>query len=348
MIQDLSYGFLDNQYRHLLPQEDDLVVCVQGNRLLFRRNEDNTLALPTVKQVEGWRGNWEYWLDEPYRYVFTLQERRFFLWLGKAEQPAEEAFFFMGTREVREPESKDLCFGAMTAWHLYCWYRDNRFCGRCATPTEHDESERALVCPQCGRRIYPRILPAVIVAVTWRNETQDVSKILLTKYSPKTGHAFPYYALVAGFTEIGETLEGTVRREVFEETGLRVKNIRYYKSQPWSVVDDLLMGFFCEADTEAMQAENAAQNASEAILDANGDPVIHLDENELRTGVWLTPEEMTLQPDAYSLTNEMMLLFKAGRIHSPDDLPLDLTRPDIEELEQQFYGNRSFDQSVKL
>ena len=155
------------------------------------------------------------------------------------------------------------------------------------------------------------------------NKQEDKHKILLTKYSPKTGHAFPYYALVAGFTEIGETLEECVQREVMEETGLKVKNIRYYKSQPWGVVDDLLMGFYCEADSDE--------------LDDKGDPVIHLDENELRTGVWLTPNEMTLQPDAYSLTNEMMLLFKSENIHSPEELPLPLERKDIEALEREFY-----------
>ena len=172
------------------------------------------------------------------------------------------------------------------------------------------------------------------MAVTYYNKQEDKHKILLTKYSPKTGHAFPYYALVAGFTEIGETLEECVQREVMEETGLKVKNIRYYKSQPWGVVDDLLMGFYCEWDEDA---QKALSDGAEDLFDDKGDPVIHLDENELRTGVWLSPEEMTLQPDAYSLTNEMMLLFKSESIHSPAELPLPLQRKDIEALEREFF-----------
>ncbi|MBR5752879.1 MAG: NUDIX domain-containing protein, partial [Clostridia bacterium] len=344
MIQDIAPHKLNNHYEPgRVPGADSPVVCFFWSDVLVRTQadiEDDLSFLPTYGELP--KGTDVHFLfDYDGAPVFAT-------WYD--EEPEIKGFELFTIKDLRNLVllEKHQVFLLMTALQLANWYRDNRFCGRCATPTEHDSDERALVCPQCGRRIYPRILPAVIVAVTWQNESQDCSKILLTKYSPKTGHAFPYYALVAGFTEIGETLEGTVRREVFEETSLRVKNIRYYKSQPWSVVDDLLMGFFCEADTDAMQAENAAQNPSEAILDANGDPVIHLDENELRTGVWLTPEEMTLQPDAYSLTNEMMLLFKAGRIHSHDDLPLALTRADIEELEQQFYGNRGFDRPVKL
>ena len=166
MIQDLSFGSLDNQYRYTKPQADDVVVCIQGNRILFRRKEDDTLEMPTLQQVESWSANWEYWLEEPYRYVFTLQGRRFFLWLGKAEQPEDEAYFFLPAPVVREPESRDLCFGAMTAWHLYCWYRDNRFCGRCGHTTVHDDKERMMRCPECGNMIFPKIAPAAIIALT--------------------------------------------------------------------------------------------------------------------------------------------------------------------------------------
>ena len=107
-----------------------------------------------------------------------------------------------------------------------------------------------LKCPSCGHLIYPRIVPAVIVGV------KNGDKILLTKYRK----GFTPFALIAGFTEIGETLEETVAREVMEEAGIRVKNIQYYKSQPWGVVDDLLAGFYCEVD---------------------GDTEIHMDASEL-------------------------------------------------------------------
>ena len=108
----------------------------------------------------------------------------------------------------------------------------------------------------------------------------------------ETGRAdVPYYALIAGFTEIGETLEETVAREVMEEAGIKVKNIKYYKSQPWGMAQDILMGFYCEVD---------------------GDDTIHMDKNELRYAEWVNREDVELQPNNLSLTNEMMQVFKEG------------------------------------
>jgi len=178
---------------------------------------------------------------------------------------------------------REVIFAAWTAFQLYNWYRDNRYCGRCGGMTALAEDERAVVCPACDRRIYPRIIPAVIVGVTHGDE------ILMTKYR---GRDIPYYALIAGFTEIGETLEQTVAREVMEEAGLRVKNIRYYKSQPWAIVDDLLAGFYCDVD---------------------GSTEIHMDATELKEAVWVRREDVTGQPNDFSLTNEMMLVFRDGR-----------------------------------
>ena len=83
-----------------------------------------------------------------------------------------------------------------------------------------------------------------------------------------------------------------MEREVMEEVGLKVRNIRYYKSQPWAIADDILAGFYCDVD---------------------GDTTIRLDTSELKEGVWMRREEVVLQPDDYSLTNEMMMMFKEGK-----------------------------------
>ena len=101
-----------------------------------------------------------------------------------------------------------------------------------------------------------------------------------------------FYALIAGFTEIGETLEECVAREVMEEVGLRVKNLRYYKSQPWGSARDILMGFYCDVD---------------------GATDIRLQEDELKEGVWVRREDIEGQSDDFSLTHEMMMVFKEGR-----------------------------------
>ena len=196
-----------------------------------------------------------------------------------------EGYVFRDSRALRRMDigPRENIFAEFTGHQIYRWYRDNHYCGTCGGTTRHSTKERAIRCTNCGRTIYPRILPAVIVAVT------SGDRILMTKYADRP---LSMYALVAGFVEIGEALEDTIRREVMEEVGLKVKNIRYYKSQPWGIVDDILMGFYCEVD---------------------GDDTIRLDKNELKEGKWFRRDEVQLQPTDFSLTNEMMKEFKEGR-----------------------------------
>lgn len=114
--------------------------------------------------------------------------------------------------------------------------------------------ERAFVCPQCGIREYPKINPAIIVAVS------DGDELLMIK-SP--GSTSGRYHLIAGYVEVGETFEQTVAREVMEEVGVKVKNIRYYKSQPWAFSDTIMVGFTAELDGErtpfVLQEEEIAE-----------------------------------------------------------------------------------------
>jgi NAD+ diphosphatase len=147
----------------------------------------------------------------------------------------------------------------------------------------HSAKERAVECPDCGTVVYPRISPAVIVGVI------NGERILLTRYSGRP--ASSNYALVAGFAEIGETFEETVRREVLEETGVKVRNIRYYKSQPWAFSSSLLAGFYCDVD---------------------GDDTITLDETELGLGVWMPRSDIEEYDTSVSLTSEMIDMFRRG------------------------------------
>ena len=284
MLQDLSFGSLDNQYRHHLPQEDDYIVCVRGNEILLAQREDGTLTVPRMEEVEQWRGTWEHWLDEPYRYVFTMQEKRFFLWLGAAGECGDESYSYRPAALLRTPDSKDVCFAMMTAWHLYCWYRDNRFCGRCSHPTVHDDKERMMRCPSCGNMIFPRIAPAAIIALT------NGDKLMLSKYA---GRAYTRYGLLAGFIEIGETAEEAVAREVMEEVGLKVKNVRYYKSQPWGIAGNLSVGYFCDLDGE--------------------NDTVTLDETELASAEWFRRDSIPYTDEGISLTGEMIRIFQEGR-----------------------------------
>lgn len=126
-------------------------------------------------------------------------------------------------------------------WHLAGravqlveWGRTHRFCGRCGTPTTPADGERALVCPACGLKAYPRLAPAAIVLV----ERDDTVLLARNVHFP-----LPMYSLLAGFVEPGETLEQTVHREVREEVGIEVTDVRYVGSQPWPFPHSLMIGF---------------------------------------------------------------------------------------------------------
>ena len=273
MIQDIQPELFQNHYEHLKPQSGDRVLYFYENKLLARYDENGRKVI-----YPGWE---EFSAVSEIVYAFTLSNERYFLMMETKNIP--DGYGWYAIQELRGlvQQSNTGIFIAFTAWHLWKWYQSSRFCGCCGTKTDFDTAERAMVCPKCGYKIYPRINPAVIVGVT------NGDRIVLTKYNVGYGHN----ALIAGFTEIGETMEETVRREVMEEVGLKVKNIRYYKSQPWGIAADILIGYYCEVD---------------------GDDTIHRDNNELKYAEWVRREDIILQPDNLSLTNEMMMMFKNG------------------------------------
>lgn len=121
------------------------------------------------------------------------------------------------------------------ACHVMQWLSVSKFCGSCGSRNGFHQSELARVCPACGRVEYPRVSPAIIVRITNKND-----QILLAHDSKFTENI---YSLVAGFCEAGERLEDTVEREVFEEVGVGVKNIRYIASQSWPFPNSLMVGF---------------------------------------------------------------------------------------------------------
>jgi NAD+ diphosphatase len=126
---------------------------------------------------------------------------------------------------------------AVRAKQIVLWDRTHQYCGQCGTATKSVEDERAKVCPQCGLQCFPRLSPAVIVAVT-RDD-----KILLAR-----AQRFPegFYSVLAGYVEPGETLEQCVKREILEEVGIEVQNIRYFGSQSWPFPHSLMIGFTAE------------------------------------------------------------------------------------------------------
>lgn len=149
---------------------------------------------------------------------------------------------------------------------LVGWRYNTRFCGRCGGKLKDHETLTARVCPDCGNQIFPRIEPCIITVVSRKD-----GKILLAKHVQRNTNI---YACIAGFIEAGETVEHAVAREVMEETGLRIKDIRYYGSQSWPFPSQLMLGFTAEYD--------------------GGE--IHLQEDELADAQWFEREGCPLSP----------------------------------------------------
>lgn len=120
------------------------------------------------------------------------------------------------------------------------WHRDHQFCGQCGAPTTASEKDRSRVCKVCSQTFYPRLSPSIIALVTKGEE------LLLAKNTRARGN---FYSTLAGFIEPGESIEEAVHREVYEEVGIRIKNLRYYSSQSWPFPNSLMLGFHAEYDS---------------------------------------------------------------------------------------------------
>lgn len=279
MIQDISPHHFKNEYRLQPPRREDYWLCYDGRKVLLKI-EAGGIDYPTFAEMESTCQKED--LYEDYTYLFSIDDKRFYLGDAKYAEKLDD-YTWEDTQIFRSAAPKYLQFAGVTGWQLYRWYDTRKFCGHCGTSLVHDEKERMMRCPKCGNMEFPKICPAVIIGVTYGN------KLLMSKYA---GREYKKYALLAGFAEVGESIEETVRREVMEEVGLKVKNITYYKSQPWSFTDTLLMGFFCELD---------------------GEEEITLDREELALAEWFEREDIPVKEEDLSLTNEMIMVFKNGR-----------------------------------
>ena len=134
------------------------------------------------------------------------------------------------------------------AFQIIHWERTHQFCGRCGGRTRLKTGERARECPDCGLVIYHEISPAIIVAVVRGAE-------ILLAQSHRFRNAF--YSVLAGFVEPGETFEETVRREVREEVGIELNNIRYFGSQPWPFPNSLMVGFMSDYESGEIRIDES-------------------------------------------------------------------------------------------
>lgn len=279
MIQDIGPGRYVNHYDpEKRPADADFVIFF-SERKLFCRTGKGELRFPTYGELADRSGL--------FRYLFSIDGEGFYLALEREcvpkAPPVWEGWELTPLFSLQRLQPRHLAFAALEAVTLGGWYAGNRYCGRCGQERVHSDVERALRCPHCGDLLFPRICPVAIVAV------RSGDKLLLTKYKGRSD--VPFYALVAGFAEVGESIEDTVRREVLEETGIHVKNLRFYKSQPWALSDSLLMGFFCDLD---------------------GEETPRADQQELAVAEWVAREDIPNRDDGFSLTGEMIEYFRVN------------------------------------
>jgi NAD+ diphosphatase len=183
----------------------------------------------------------------------------------------------------------DLDFGiAGRALGVTAWDRDHRFCGRCGAATERSPTERVRTCSRCGHGAYPRLSPAIIALV------ERDGRALLAR-NPR--FPLPFFSTLAGFVEVGETLEDAVAREIHEEAGIAITDIRYFGSQPWPFTGSLMIGF------------TARWAGGEIVADPD----------EIADAEWFAPGELPRIPPKLSIARELIDDFVRRHGGSPRD-----------------------------
>ncbi len=251
MIHDILPHVLNNEFKIADPKATDFIIRYNGAKTLLKK-VDGGYAIPRVGELLALEN--KALADFEGHYLFSIDDTAFFLDDSKAtfEAEAPSGYEYMGNRTFRAMNPVERLGGA-TATHIAHWESLNKFCGRCGNVTIRGEKERSIICPKCGNVVYPRISPVVIVAV------HNGDKLLMAH---NIDNPNPRLFLISGFVEIGESLEQAVHREVMEEAGLRVKNVRYFSSQPWAFSDSLIAGFTAELDgndTIRMQKEELSE-----------------------------------------------------------------------------------------
>jgi NAD+ diphosphatase len=190
-----------------------------------------------------------------------------------------EGYQFVDLRELTsQTGDPGLFILSGAANHILHWRSMNQYCGRCGHKTKGKTDERAFACDHCGNVVYPRISPATITAILRGDE------ILLAH---NRNFAPGLYSLIAGYVEPGESLEQCVEREIQEEVGIKVKNIRYFSSQPWSFPDSLMMAFIAEYDSGEIDVDKVE------IIDAK----------------WFRADNLPLIPSTDSVAGKMIRWF---------------------------------------
>lgn len=260
-----------------VPGDDSALWFVFNDSRLLTRVRDDRFGIPEATDLAsaGIR-------PRRNQYLGTLDGRPCFGAEPDDGASMPEGYVFRELRALFGLLDEPLIWVAGRANQLVDWRRSHRYCRRCGHTTRDKGDERARFCPRCGLINYPRLSPAIIVAVL------KGDRILLAR---NIGFKLPFYSVLAGFVEPGESLEECVAREVGEEVGISLKNIRYFGSQPWPFPNSLMIGF-------------VAEHAGGAIA---------VDNTELMDAQWFSADDLPRIPPRISIARQLIDGFVEGK-----------------------------------
>ena len=209
--------------------------------LLFKTTGDS-LRIPETKDLDGYQ---DHVIHQ--QYLGSLDGCHCYTADVEGDAPGGTGLKKKDLRSIFTTMEEEMIWAAGRANQLATWNRSHQYCGRCGAACKDKQDERAKVCPACDLINYPRLSPAVIVAVIKENH------ILLAR---NNRFKSPFFSVLAGFVEPGETLEACVKREIKEEVGITVSNIRYFGSQPWPFPDSLMVAFTADYAGGEIQVDN--------------------------------------------------------------------------------------------
>ncbi len=273
MIQDHQPEEFSIQPFVAAPRPNDLSICWRGERVALVSSQE----IPRLPRIE------ELPPQSP-EGLFRFAGGAVYQSAAPEHLPDGIALYPISVfREMAKKGSHD-AYLLLTAYHLRRWQLTHRFCGVCGKLMQGDNYERALRCPDCGHIVYPVISPVICVAIRNRD------KLLLLKNKRST---YQHFTLLSGYVEAGETLEQAVQREVMEEVGLRVRDIRYVGSQPWGMSQIVMIAF-------------------SAALD--GTDKLTLQESEISDARWFRADELLPRIDRVGITSELIEQFRQGQL----------------------------------
>ncbi|AOT72333.1 NAD(+) diphosphatase [Geosporobacter ferrireducens] len=240
-----------------------------GNKLMVSLKEDKA-SIPVTEDIS------ELQLElVRNQYIGKLGGIHCFCAEVNSEEDVPPQLKLLDLRQLMGLVDEEIFWMAGKAFQIMDWDRTFQFCGKCGSPTETIKNEHAKVCTSCKFINYPRISPAIIVAVV-----KD-KQLLLARGKRFTA---AIYSVLAGFAEPGETLEECVAREVMEEVGIKIKNISYFGSQPWPFPNSLMIAFTAEYESGE----------------------IKIDENELLDAGWFTAQNIPPRPSKISIASKLI------------------------------------------